>query len=68
MLLMTHKNGYLAGDINDLRLVDDIYGGLNNGDFDAILTELHKYEYYESVNNSKSNIKKLNFTTHSVLI
>jgi ABC-type amino acid transport substrate-binding protein len=51
LLLMSHKNGYLADDMNNLRWVDDIYGRLNSGDFDAILTELHKYEYYESVNN-----------------
>lgn len=57
MLLMSHNNGYLADDITSLRWVDDIYGGLNNGDFDAILTELHKYEYYESVNNPEGILK-----------
>ena len=57
LLLMSHKNGYLADDMNNLRWVDDIYGRLDNGDFDAILTELHKYEYYESVNNPNGILK-----------
>lgn len=51
LLLMSYNDGSLADDMNNLRYVDDIYGRLNNGDFDAILTELHKYEFFESINN-----------------
>jgi len=57
LLLMSYKNGFLADDMNNLRWVDDIYGRLDAGDFDAILTELHKYEYYEATRNPNGIVK-----------
>ncbi|MGH1429862.1 MAG: transporter substrate-binding domain-containing protein [Neptuniibacter sp.] len=50
LIMMSSNKGYLANDLNNLRWVDDIYGRLDEGNFDAILTELHKFEHYQQLN------------------